>query len=266
MVIIAYDSKLAFSGEKRKKKRKKKVENENSGTLKWHQMSSATFWCLFQSSGSCHLRDLLFVMWQNDWLIDWQTNRVLYPLAHACWRVTKQTNKQTNKQQLNLYLPGENRLCWHVPLECEYKCPPQDPTPSPGSHRHHSQLSHHHTAHCDVTQTATTTIVITLNRTGQCVCVCLSRVRKQVIHTSAGKGFINQNVLPQTIISKIMCVHIHTLHTHTYIHTYIHTHIHTHTYTHRYTYTYTYRHTYMYTYIHTQMNDYALCSSNHNPE
>ncbi len=130
----------------------------------------------------CNILMLVSIFWKlpssrsafcyvTEWLIDWLTDKQSTVPSCACVLKGNKTNKQTNKQQLNLYLPGENRLCWHVPLECEYKCPPQDPTPSPGSHRHHSQLSHHHTAHCDVTQTATTTIVITLNRTGQFVCV-----------------------------------------------------------------------------------------------
>ena len=50
-----------------------KVEIKNSGTLKGFKLSSATFWCLCQSSGGRHLRDPLFVVWQTDWLTDWQT-------------------------------------------------------------------------------------------------------------------------------------------------------------------------------------------------
>ena len=57
-----------------KKKRKKKG-------LK---MSTATFWCLFQSSGGCHLRDLKIRV--TEWMTDWLTDKLsCNPLVYARW-------------------------------------------------------------------------------------------------------------------------------------------------------------------------------------
>ena len=58
----------------------------------WLEMYSATFWCLFQSSGGCYLWDQFFVMWRmTDWLTDWLSDRQIEycnPLTHACWGST----------------------------------------------------------------------------------------------------------------------------------------------------------------------------------